>query len=223
MKSLLCLLAALACCLLVSTCGTGRMIASDYKDDIVFIDVLPDSGVSGEAVTFTPVFVENSGFAGDSDGDVETEENYIFVWDFGGGAEPNKVYAKTASVKLRDGIRAPYVGNLKVLEVDGGEQETVYDVAFNFDVTGLSVLAVSPTRIIQGGEATFSAIIGSGVVTTYAWDFGGAGTPGGSNLPNPTIEATGQPGLYQGSLIISNEFEVFEFPFDLIVDAAPEE
>ena len=213
MKFILCLLGALACCMLLCTCGTARVVADDYEDDIELIDILPDSGISGEQVTFTPVFVEHSGF--------DDEERYIWLWEFGTGAEPEKFYGKEASVTLRDGIRAPYTGTLTVMEIEGGEEETVQSFPFTFDVVGLDILAVSPRRAVQGSEVTFSAIIGSGVVESYAWDFGGAGTPGGSNEANPTIEITGQPGIYDGSVIISNDFEVFEFPFTFIVDAAP--
>jgi PKD repeat protein len=78
------------------------------------------------------------------------------------------------------------------------------------------VLDVTPLTGVQNGTAVFSAVVGSGNVTGYAWDFGGAGTPGGSNVANPSVRFSA-PGVYECSVIISNAYEALQFPFTLTV------
>jgi hypothetical protein len=74
---------------------------------------------------------------------------------------------------------------------------------------------------VEGGTATFSALIRSGVASTYAWDFGGACEPNGSNQASPTVKFNDLTGssdtIFPGSLIVSNNYEATEFLFNIVV------
>jgi len=226
MIRLFAVLAALASCMLLSTCGSARAIVGDFADDYIIKNITPLSGVSGEQVRFIHQVCFNDGaIAFDYIWDAESEAFEIFdfegeppkyFWDFGGGAEPNISYDIFPEVTLRDGLRAPYQGSLTIC--DGCEDGTDITATFTYEVAPLTVLTVSPLSGVAAGNATFSALIGSGSVTTYAWDFGGAGSPNGSNLENPTIVFSDNAlGIYQCNLIVSNNYEAFEFPFTISV------
>lgn len=213
MKYLAYLAGAMCCVVLLTTCGSYRAIIDDYKDDYYVESVRPGQGVSGEKVTFEAVVCTRSGGLTDP----------VYVWDFGGGAYPNVSYDAAPAVTLRDGLRSPYQCRLTVKSsCEGGDRMTTYD--FNLQVAPLTVLAVTPTRGVGGGTATFSVLIGSGSVTSYMWDFGGAGSPGGANTANPTITFTdvATETVFQGRVIVSNEFEATEFPFTLTIAPKPE-
>jgi len=198
------------CCMLLSTCGTGRAIVDDYEDDYVIRNIRPLSAVSGEQATFEADLCTNSGTV--VEGKVVMPD---FTWDFGGGADPNVSFEESPTVTVRDGIRAPYECTLTL---SGGclEKDQI-SATFTLNVEPLDVLAVTPLSGEGGAGALFTAVIGSGNVTSYAWDFGGACSPNGSNLIHPNVTFTQAPGVYNARVLVSNNFEVFEYPFSITV------
>lgn len=203
-------LGALLCCAFLSTCGTYRAVTDDYEADYIIRDIKPLAGVSGEQVIFEAAICTT---AGSTPIDTTTNEPQ-WIWNFGGGADPNVSYEAKPQVTLRDGLRAPYACSLTVR--DGCLEDNVVEATFTLDVEPLSILAVTPSGGIEDGTATFSVLIGTGNVSSYAWNFGTACTPSGSTEPNPAVRFEA-PGSYDCSVIISNDFEAFEFPFTLTV------
>jgi PKD repeat protein len=199
----------------ITTCGTYRAVTNDYASDAPILQaVTPTQTVSGQEVKFVAQFCDVNETPIDVDGTDGTPAK--FFWDFGGGAEPNTTTEESPTVTIRDGIRAPYTCHLTLTDgCMGDDNSATYE--FTLFVTALSVLTVTPTTGIAGGAGTFSAVVGSGAVNSYAWDFGGACTPGGSSVPNPSVTFTDTPGIYQARVIVSNNFEAVEFPFTLTV------
>lgn len=197
------------CCILLCTCGTGRAIVGDYKADYEIRNIRPLSVVSGQDVTFEADVIHNAGGNDPAD----------YTWNFGGGADPNVSFEESPVVTIRDGIRAPYDCTLTVRS--GNEKADEVTATFTLNVEPLNVIAVTPTTGEGGAGALFTAVIGSGNVTSYAWDFGGACSPNGSNLIHPNVTFTQNPGTYDGRVLISNSYEVFEFPFTITVVAGP--
>ena len=208
MKHLVLAAGALICVTLLTTCGTVRAISGDYEADYDIITVTPTEGVSGAQAQFEAVVFSAPG----------ASTNPTYIWDFGGGAVPNVSYDKAPLVTLRDGLRSPYQCRLTVLSGTGSaNSKDQFD--FTLTVAPLTVLTVTPTEGVGSGTATFSALIGSGNVTGYMWDFGGAGSPGGSNVANPTITFTDVTAVteFQARVVVSNDFEAIEFPFTITV------
>jgi PKD repeat protein len=214
MKRVLLLLGALACGLFASTCGTYRAVTNDYASDVpAVLAIKPTSGVSGEQVTF------QAQLCAQPEGAAVPE----YIWDFGGGAYPNTSFEAEPGVTLRDGLRSPYDGTLTLRVSCADNKTSVRTYHFSVTVAPLTVLAVTPTTGVGSGTATFSALIGTGNATDYIWDFGGAGSPGGSNVANPTITFNDVQAdtLYQCRVIVSNDYEAKEFPFTLHVVPKP--
>lgn len=204
--------------MMLNTCGTARAIVGDYEDDVVIRNIRPLSNVSGEPVTFEMAICNSAGV--ELDPETGALIGLTYIWDFGGGADPNISYDASPEVVIRDGLRAPYLGRVTIGSTGGGCLPAGEEViaTFTISVAPLSVLAVTPQTGIAGSAATFSALIGSGNVTDYAWDFGGSGNPGGSTAQTPTVTFdTNAGGVYQGRLIVSNAFEALEFPFSISV------
>lgn len=213
-------------CLLITTCaGTYRAITGDYASDAPTVEsITPLHGVSGEQVQFDATLCLPAGTALETD--TETDllgYGGLYMWDFGGGAEPNLSHEANPIVILRDGLRSPYNCTLTLKGSCRGEEENqIAEYTFTLSVAPLTVLGVTPTTGSANASATFSAIIGSGNVTTYAWDFGGACSPNGSNSANPQVTFIDTAsGPYNCRLIISNQYELFEYPFVIQVTPAP--
>lgn len=204
----------------ISTCGTYRAVTNDYASDAPTLQaVTPTQTVSGQQVTFEALFCDQNEQPIDVDGTDGTPAT--FFWDFGGGAEPNTSIDETPTVTIRDGLRAPYTCHLTLTDgCLGDNNSATYD--FTLFVSPLTVLTVAPTSGIAGKAGTFSVVVGSGNVSSYAWDFGGACSPGGSNVQNPSVVFTDTPGVYQARVLVSNPFEVVEFPFTItVIPATP--
>lgn len=200
--------------LALCTCGTYRAITDDYESDAPVIqDVKPTSGVSGEEVTFEMFLCQGKAFTG--------EERYI--WDFGGGAYPNVSYEAKPSVQLRDGQRGPYACRVTVTGGCVGDDDVSSTYEFTLNVAPLTVLTVAPTTGTGDETGTFSALIGTGNVTQYQWDFGGACSPNGSTDENPNVKFINSTVAmtYQARVIVSNNFEAYEFPFTITVQPNP--
>ena len=216
MKRLACLFGAVLSCLLLSTCGTGRAIVGDYADDYVIRNIRPLSAVSGEDAIFEADICYTDGAIVDQEGNAPK-----YTWDFGGGAEPNISFEPSPRVTIRDGIRAPYQCTLTARGGCLDDQEVT--ATFTLNVAGLDVIAVTPLSGTGGGSALFSVVVGSGNVTSYAWDFGGACNPNGSNLTHPNVAFTPIAGVYNARVIITNSFEAYEYPFTITVLPGPPE
>jgi hypothetical protein len=225
----------LALLLLLGGCGgTVRQITDDGKSDAPeLIAFRPTAGVSGEEVQFEVLVNDLAGTLGrDFQAHPEQLQGLQYVWNFGGGAYPNSVISSTPVVPdfvtLRDGIRSPYNGTLTILGNRSAEDRFIYN--FTFTVAPLAVATVGPTNGVENTNATFSAVIASGNVdpdSGYLWDFGGACDPNGSNEQNPSVSFVKQQWAseiadpqrldvsrdFQARLIVSNNYEVTEFPF----------
>ncbi|MCB1218098.1 hypothetical protein KDL44_11940 [bacterium] len=224
----------LALLLLAGCGGSIRQLTDDGKSDSPeLIAIRPSSGVSGETVQFEALINDLAGTLGSSWlVDPARLSNAQFIWNFGTGAYPNTVITSTPeipdAVVLRDGIRAPYSCTLTILGNDAENDRLVYN--FELDVAPLAVATVGPFNGQEGANATFSAVIASGVVPEdgWVWDFGGACDPNGSNEANPTVRfvdlefADGETSRqFQARLIVSNDFEVTTFPFTITVQRGP--
>jgi hypothetical protein len=206
--------------LLQGACGTARDIAGDFASDAPMLsEVSPTQAVSGQTVKFTANICREDGTVIPvSDGTTADLGSTQFFWDFGTGAEPNTSTEMFPEVQVRDGIRSPYTCKLTLRDgCVGKDREATYE--FTLFVTPLTVGGVSPTGGIGGGTGTFSVLVSSGVVTNFAWNFGQASSPSGSNAANPSVTFNEAGGLFQGSVIVSNPFEAVEVPFTL--DIAP--
>jgi len=217
----------LLCFVLSSCAGTYRAVTNDYDTDAPFVDsITPLHGVSGEEVTFEATLCLPSGARIKLD---EETGDYVFdgqaVWNFGGGAEPNLSHDLSPTVILRDGLRSPYECTLHLKGNCTGEEDNLEaDYTFTLSVAPLTVVGVTPTTGAGGSTAIFSAIIGSGNVTNVAWDFGGACSPNGSNEVNPNVNFVDfASGPYNCRVIVSNAYELYEFPFVLQVTPKPED
>ena len=104
MIRLLCLAGAALCCAVLTTCGTVRAINDDYAPDYIIRDISPLSGVSGAQVTFQAAVCVTAGSRPLDDPDNPPQ----WIWNFGGGADPNVSYEAVPVVTLRDGLRGPY-------------------------------------------------------------------------------------------------------------------
>lgn len=220
MKRSVCLTGLVASLLLLTTCaGTYRAINDDYASDAPTVEsIRPLHGVSGEQVQFEATLCLMPGGRVNEFG----EYGGLYIWNFGGGAEPNISHDAKPIVTLRDGLQSPYNCSL-TLKANCTGDDTVAVYTFGLTVSPLEVAAVTPLSGVGEGTATFSALIRSGVVQQYHWDFGGACSPGGSDEANPTVTFVNQTQTYPARLIVNNEFEAYEYSFAIQVVAKPEE
>lgn len=229
MKKVISIVAALALLLLCTACGTVRAIQGDYDSKAPrLLAVTPTQVASGQGsgpgqqkVTFSAQVVDQTGL-GPGDGAITGNGevgDVLYFWDFGGGAEPNTSTDPKPQVVIRDGARSPYNARLVLTDGTTGEAQ---DYTFQIFVTPLEVAAVVPSTVFAGSQATFSTLVRSGVASTWNWDFGGAASPGGSNLQAPTVQITDIPGTYNAKVFVSNAYESIEVPFTITVfPAAP--
>jgi hypothetical protein len=204
---LLCGAASLA---LASGCGTARAIVNDRDPDAYVESIRPTSGVSGDSAAFEAVCCFKPG---------QNKENLRYEWNFGGACDPNVSYDEIPIVHFRAGSAAPYNASLKLTGGCLGENLSL-TTPFQINVAPLSVVTVTGTTGISKGNGSFSAVIGSGVVEKYSWDFGGAASPSGATAENPTVNfvTVAVPTVFQGRLVVSNKYEVTEFLFDITVN-----
>lgn len=238
MRSLIVCLGMLVLLLVQGGCGGSiRQLTDDGDSDKPeLIAIRPSSGVSGEDVNFEVVINDLEGSLGRH---FRVEPGQLtsiqYIWNFGGGAYPNVVVSQTpeipTSVTLRDGIRSPYNCQLTIVGNTEEEDRLTYD--FQLNVAPLTIATVGPLNGVEGATATFSSVIGSGKVTEYIWDFGGACDPNGSNEANPTVrfvelnfdpeDPTDTTRQFDARLIVSNPYEVTTFPFTITVLRGPDE
>jgi hypothetical protein len=198
--------------LVITTCGTYRAITGDYRSDAPVIQsVKPTSGVSGQDVTFEVIFCTSPL--------VVPTGTETYLWDFGSGAEPNVSYDAAPAVTLRDGLRGPYACSVTISGGCLGDANVTSKFEFPLNVAPITVLSVAPSIGTGAQTATFSVLVGSGNVTGYQWDFGGACAPGGSTEATPSVlfNDVQQASIFQARVIVSNQFEALEVPFTINV------
>lgn len=226
MNRLTAILGLVILCVLASACaGTIRAIEGDYASDAPTVEsIRPLAGVSGEEVQFEATLCLPSGTAlGIDEATGLASYSGLYIWDFGTGAEPNISHDASPVVTLRDGQRGPYDCSLTLKgSCHGDEENQIATYSFTLTVAPLTAVAVAPLHGQGGGRATFTAVIGSGNVTEYAWDFGGACSPSGSNDSHPSVTFNDNAsGFYTCRVIVSNAYELYEFPFVLEVTPKP--
>lgn len=222
MKRLLMAAGAAALLLLQGACGTARDIAGDFADDAPILnEVTPTQTMSGETVTFSANICRPTGEVIPLDDGTLTDINSTeFFWDFGGGANPNTSDQPNPTVQIRDGIRAPYSAKLTLREGCVGHNNSK-TYSFTIFVTPLAVTGVTPSGGIGSKNGIFSAIISSGFADRFAWDFGQASDPSGSNEKNPEVTFNEAGGIFNCSVNVSNAFEAVDVPFTLDISPAP--
>lgn len=226
MNRMIAILGLVISCMLASACaGTIRAIEGDYASDAPEVEsIKPLAGVSGEEVQFEATLCLPSGTTIGPD-ETTGLEGYqgLYIWNFGTGAEPNISHEASPIVVLRDGQRSPYSCTLTLKgSCHGDEENQTATYNFTVSVAPLTVVAVTPLNGQGGGRATFSAVIGSGNVSEYAWDFGGACNPSGSDEAHPQVTFNDNAsGAYNCRVIVSNAYELYEFPFVIVVTPKP--
>lgn len=210
MRLFLGLLCGVALLAAASGCGTARALVDDREPGAVVEAIRPTSGVSGESVQFEAICCVKTG---------QSKDDLTYVWNFGGGADPNVSFEESPAVTLRSGSATPYNATLKLTGGCLGENLSL-TTPFNLNVAPLSVTAVTGNTGISKGAASMSVLVGTGIATTYNWDFGGAATPSGAT--GQTVTATFAtvlaPTVYQGRVIVSNAYESTEYLFDINVN-----
>jgi hypothetical protein len=217
------LAAIMACALLPfwTSCGTARALQGDFASKAPrLLAVTPTQVNSGQGsgpgqlpVQFKAQVVDQTGGSPVNEETGQTGD-VLYFWDFGGGAEPNTSTDPVPQVVIRDGARSPYTARLVLTDGTTGDFE---EYSFQLFVTPLEVAAVVPSTVIAGSSATFSTLVRSGVASTWNWDFGGAASPGGSNLQAPQVTVTSVPGTYNAKVFVSNAYESIEVPFTITV------
>jgi PKD repeat protein len=198
--------------LVLTTCGTYRAITDDYRSDAPVVQsVKPTAGVSGEEVTFDVEFCASL--------QLKPTGTETYHWDFGGGAYPNVSYDASPAVQLRDGLRGPYTCSVTISGGCVGDPDLTSKFEFPLDVAPITVVSVAPLVGTGKQTATFSVLVGTGNVTSYQWDFGGACSPGGSTEATPSVVFTDvqSASIFQARVIVSNQFEALEVPFTINV------
>ncbi|MDQ3023261.1 MAG: PKD domain-containing protein [bacterium] len=225
MKNLFAIAAAFALLLVCASCGTVRALQGDYASKApALLAVSPtqvssgqgstQSGVASDAPVVFVAQVRDETGPNTIDDETGQVGDVLYFWDFGGGAEPNTSTAPQPEVVIRDGARSPYTARLVLTDGTTGDFE---EFTFQLFVTPLEVAAVTPTTVQAGATATFSTLVRSGVASQWNWDFGGAGSPGGSNIPAPTVSITQTAGTYNARVFVSNAYESIEVPFTITV------
>ncbi|MEP0813386.1 MAG: PKD domain-containing protein [bacterium] len=166
----------------------------------VIFDVQPQSGQEGEIITFNAT-VDGAG-------------PLTYTWDFGGGAAPNTSSEISPQVTL--GAPGTYPASL-VLSNEAGNDTFNFDLTVNANPLPPDVISVSPTSGIEGNNVTFSAVVTGTPPFTYAWDFGGGGTPDTSGEESPLV-TLGPAGVYDASLTVTNAQGEDIFDFSLTVN-----
>ena len=147
-----------------------------------------------------------------------------FLWNFGGGAEPNVVEGPHGTVTLGE------EGNYNAsLTVNNGFATEVFE--WTLELTSAPCIqSVSPTKGADGENVQFTVEwTGTRENVTYDWDFGGGATPNTSEDESPQV-TLGAPGSYNASVTVTNVAGSDTFAFQLsigrppvVVEVTPEE
>ncbi len=159
-------------------------------------------GFSGDEITFSAT--------------VGGQEPFEYLWDFGGGAEPDTSTEPSPVVIL--GAQGDYSAKLTVTS-PYGEDDFVWTLKI---LTGAPrVGEVSPLTGVAGSLLSMSATVDGIAPISYWWDFAGAAVPSNSTEVSPMITLTSTPGTYPCSLTVTNDKGQNTFEFSMEVTEAP--
>jgi|GEM_PF-3058749 len=138
-----------------------------------------------------------------------------YLWDFGGGAEPNILEQPTGTVIL--GEDGHYNASLTV---DNGFATEVFE--WTLEVTSAPCIqSVSPTKGADGEDVQFTVDwTGTRENVSYSWNFGGGATPNTSEEESPQVTLA-EPGYYNAGVTITNVAGSDTFNFELAVGRPP--
>jgi PKD repeat protein len=150
--------------------------------------------------------------------DVTGTSPLAYSWDFNGGATPNTSNAASPGIML--GPVGSYFCTLTVTNHAGSD---TFIFVLNVTAAGVAptINFVLPAEGITGTPLSFGADVSGSEPLTYAWNFGGAGTPNTSHDHFPVI-VLGAPGTYLGSLTVTNATGTDTDSFIITVVAAGE-
>ena len=182
--------------LLLAGCGGYRALVDHTKPDSVVSSIIPTSGASGDTVTFKAAVCSKPNVP-DPD----------YLWNFGGGADPNQSTDVAPVEVLTAGSAVPYNASLTLTGgCLGVNLKATYP--FQLSIAPLTVLSVTGTTGHAGDTASLSVLLGTGTATSFAWDFGGGLQTSGATTQNPSgLKFSTVPGLYNGSVTVSNKYE----------------
>ena len=164
--------------------------------------VAPLTGLEGESVAFSA--------------EINGTPPFTYLWDFGGGADPDTSNQSNPSVTL--GAVGEYEAQLTVASSFG---EDVLPFTLTVNPAPPEILSVSPTVGTETAPIQFTAEVTGTEPFTYAWDFGGGVDPDTSDEASPTV-TLGSPGEYSASLTATNVAGDDTFPFTLTVTEVEE-
>jgi len=162
----------------------------------------PRSGMAGEYMSFSA--------------EVEGAEPLSYVWDFGGGADPNGATVADPVVTL--GAEGEYAVTLTVANATGSDSYS-FTLGVTPPGTPPVVNSVAPSGGYSGSQINMAADVDGDEPLAYEWTFGGGATPNESSDATPTI-TLGEPGKYFCTLQVSNQWGYAPFyQFELWVYA----
>jgi PKD repeat protein len=184
--------------------GSVRQLQGHSKPDSVVTAIKPTSGVSGQAVTFEAQVCTQTGLPAPT-----------YLWNFGGGADPNVSFEEKPAETLRAGSATPYNASLTLSGgCLGANLSATYP--FTLAIAPLQIISVVGATGVSGKNGVFSVVLGTGVVTKYFWDFGGATTTSGATTASPSV-TFGAAGVYAASVTVANDYEVATQNFTITV------
>ncbi len=141
-------------------------------------DVSPNFGIRGQEQTFSVTATGTRPIS--------------YVWDFGGGAEPNNPTGGSVNVTLQGA--GEYDASVTGTNAIGSD---TYYFTLVVQPVQPDVLSVSPTQGVSGTDVTFTLEVTGDEPIDYLWDFDGGATPSQptSDLPEVTVTLL-NPGVY---------------------------
>lgn len=172
-----------------------------------------------DAPKITTIHPLAGGFSGDEilfTATVGGQEPFEYLWEFGGGAEPDTSTEVSPAVVL--GAAGDYSAKLTLTSPFGSD---VYVWTLKVLSGAPRVGSVSPLTGVANSLIQMTATVDGVLPISYWWDFGSAAIPGNSPDSNPTITLSSIPGVYPCSLTVLNEKGTDEFDFEINVTEAP--
>ncbi|MCD6118785.1 PKD domain-containing protein, partial [bacterium] len=168
-------------------------------------DVLPRSGVTGTAVTFSAT--------------VSGTPPLTYSWNFSGwAATPNTSTAPSPTVTL--GFPGEHPASLTVTN-DYGEDTLEFTLTVETAGEAPDITDVQPRGGLEGTGISLSATVEGTLPFTYSWNFGVGATPYRSAEESPTV-TLGSPGEYASRVTVENAYGDNTFYFTLTVGELPD-
>ena len=142
-----------------------------------------------------------------------------YLWNFGGGADPNVVTDPETEVTLIEGVwQASFTVN-NTFAADNYEWTLVVSNAPH--INGVYIVPDREPTGAPGEQVAFAADwTGSPQAATFSWDFGGGADPDESNLESPTV-TLGAEGTYNANIAITNYAGSHSYDFALQIGRQP--